>query len=312
MPFNNSPFAPVSEFARAISGLFSLTLVIGGAIFLLVLLLVVYAAIRFRSRGEGGYPAQVMGRRKLEIAWTVAPGLLLVGLFALTVRVMVIADPSHPAGDTPDMEIIAHQWWWEVRYPSSRAVTANEIHIPVGKRMLVRLESADVIHDFWVPQLGRKMDATPGHPTTFWLAADVPGTYLGTCAEFCGLQHANMHIRVIAESPEAFNQWIEDQVAIPPAPTDGKTAQGAELFQQLPCSNCHTIAGTDAGGDIGPDLTHVSQRQTLGAGVIENSTANLVAWIRDPQGIKPGINMPDLHLSSEQIDELVAYLEANK
>jgi len=308
----NSPFAPVSDFARAIAGLFSVTLIIGGAIFLLVLLLVIYVSIRFRNRGEGGYPPQVMGRRKLEIAWTVAPGLLLVGLFALTVRVMVIADPTRPASQTPDLMIIAHQWWWEVRYPPSGAVTANEIHIPAGKRMLTVIESADVIHDFWVPQLGRKIDATPGHPTSIWLQADTPGTYLGSCAEFCGLQHANMHIRVIAEPQAEFDQWLEAQTAVPPTPTSGQAAQGAQLFQELPCSNCHTVAGSNAAGTVGPDLTHVSQRETLGAGTLANSAANLAAWITDPQSIKPGVNMPSLHLTSEQVDELVAYLEALK
>jgi cytochrome c oxidase subunit 2 len=312
MPFENSPFTPVSDFARAIAGLFSVTLVIGGAIFLLVLLLVIYVSIRYRNRGEGGYPPQVMGRRNLEIAWTVAPGLLLVGLFVFTLRVMVISDPTRPSGQTPDLMIIAHQWWWEVRYPPSGAVTANEIHIPAGKRMLTVIESADVIHDFWVPQLGRKIDATPGHPTTIWLLADDPGTYLGRCAEYCGVQHANMQIRVIAEPQDAFDQWIQKQVEIPSTPGSGPESEGADIFQQLPCSNCHAIRGTKAAATIGPDLTHVSQRETLAAGALENSPGSLAQWIGDPQAVKPGAHMPNLHLTGKQISQLVAYLEALK
>lgn len=309
MPPSN-PFNPVSPQAQSISEIFILTLVIAGAVLLLVLGLVLFAAIRFRRRSETGDPEQVFGDRRLETAWTVAPGLLLLGLFILTLIVMHNADPSAASGGQPDLVIIAHQWWWEVRYPKSGVVTANEIHIPVGRKLLTRIESADVIHDFWVPQLGRKMDAVPGHPNFMWIEAVQQGTLLGTCAEYCGAQHAWMRIRVIVQSQTDFAAWEQAQIVVPETPTSGKAGEGAKAFLEGPCVACHTIAGTIAQADIGPNLTHVSTRKTLGAGVLENNPANLAAWIGDPQAFKPGNLMPVLHLPENQIEAIVAYLEA--
>jgi cytochrome c oxidase subunit 2 len=234
---------------------------------------------------------------------------LLVYIFTITVHAMQRADPDISDDRQPDMVIVGHQWWWEARYTSSNVVAANEIHIPVGKLSLVRLESADVIHDWWVPQLGRKMDAIPGHPNLFWLGADVPGTYLGTCAEYCGAEHAWMRIRVIAQSEADFERWSEHQLEVPAQRDTGDAAEGARLFQQLTCADCHTISGTPARADIGPDLTHIAERQTLAAGLLENTPANLEQWLSDPQAVKPGVHMPNFEMNADQVHELTAYLE---
>jgi cytochrome c oxidase subunit 2 len=308
----SSPFNASSPLAQHISDLFILTLLIAGIILTLVTGLVLYASFRYRSRPGQGEPAQIFGHRNMEIAWTVAPALVLLLLFGLTLNTMHQADPPIPAGQQPDLVVIGHQWWWEVHYPNSGVVTANEIHIPVGQMLLVQIESADVIHDFWVPQLARKIDATPGHPAHLWLEADSPGTYLGTCAEYCGVQHAWMRIRVMAQPQAEFEAWQQAQLQIPPTPASGDAAQGAQLFQGLTCSNCHAIAGTPAQAQIGPDLTHLASRGTLGAGVLDHTPANLARWLKNPQAIKPGSHMPNLNLTDTQVNQLVAYLEALK
>jgi cytochrome c oxidase subunit 2 len=310
----SSPFNPQSPLARDISGLFILILVVGGIILALVLVLVLYASFRYRERpGDKDEPRQVLGNLKLEIGWTVAPAVLLAVLFGLTVRTMARSDPPAPAANQqPDILVVGHQWWWEVVYPKSGVTTANEIHIPVDKRMLVQLKSADVIHDLWVPQLGRKMDATPGHPTYMWLQADEPNTYLGSCSEYCGTQHAWMRVRIVAQPQAEFDAWQQRQAEVPQAPTSSQAAEGARLFQDSTCVNCHTIAGTPAEGKAGPDLTHFGGRETLGAGVLDNTPDNLARWLTDPQAVKPGILMPNMNLSKSEVDALVAYLESLK
>jgi cytochrome c oxidase subunit 2 len=225
---------------------------------------------------------------------------------------MVNASPPIPANETPDVIIIGHQWWWEFQYPKLNITTANELHVPLRTRLLAEVRSADVIHSFWVPQLGPKIDATPGFPTNTWIQADMPGTYQGTCVEYCGAEHANMRITVVAQTETDFNAWVQQQQVVPPIPTSGEAATGYQLFLQLTCSNCHTIAGTTAQGTVAPDLTHVADRMTLGSGVIPNSPAYLASWLADPQTIKPECLMPNLHLTTDQINALVAYLEGNK
>ncbi|HBY95973.1 MAG: cytochrome c oxidase subunit II [Ardenticatenaceae bacterium] len=322
MPIS-SPFNPSSPQAQAISNLFILTLVIGTAITLLILGLVLYASFRYRSRPGQGEPRQVFGHRQLEIGWTLAPALVLAWLLALTINTMRIADPPvQPASglgadppaqqSQPDLVVVAQQWWWTVRYPQAEVVTANEIHIPVGKRLLMRLESDDVIHDFWVPQVGRKMDATPGHPVLLWIEVDRPGTYLGACSEYCGVQHAWMRLRVMAQPQGEFDAWLAQQQQVPAAPAGGETARGAQLFQDKTCVNCHAIAGTQAEARVGPDLTHVASRETLGAGVLENTEANMARWLKDPQAVKPGNHMPDMRLTDAEVRALTAYLETLK
>jgi cytochrome c oxidase subunit 2 len=292
----------------AIADLLGWILLACGAIFAVVAGLVVACVVRFRGRAGAPEPRQVPGSRRLEIAWTVAPLLLVVWMFALTARTMRASDP--PADRDPDLVVVGHQWWWEVRYPRAGVITANEIHVPVATPWLVRLESADVIHDFWVPELARKVDMVPGHPNHVWLAAERPGTYLGACAEFCGVQHAWMRLRVIAEPPAAFAAWLEAERAPAAAPAGGPAARGRALFTELTCASCHAIAGTGAAARIGPDLTHLASRRTLGAGLLENTPAALARWLADPQALKPGSHMPDLELDAAQVADLAAYLGA--
>jgi cytochrome c oxidase subunit 2 len=306
------PFLPQSPQAQSIASLFSIITVVAMLILILVTGLVIFAIIRFRSRGSLEPQSETHDQTKLEITWTALPILLLAVVFGLTITTMQKSDPPAAAGQSPDVIVIAHQWWWEVHYPKAGVVTANEIHMAAGQRYLFEFESADVIHDFWVPQLGRKIDMIPEHPNQMFLQADQAGTYSGTCAEYCGAQHAWMRIRVLVQSTADFNSWLQAQAQVPALPTTGEAAQGAQLFQQLTCANCHAIAGTPAQATIGPDLSHIASRQTIGAGVLDNNPENLSLWIDNPQTIKPGVRMPDLQLSAIQVQQLVAYMETLK
>ena len=297
-------FNSVSAQGQAISNLFILTLLIAAVIFFLVTGLVLYVSFRYRYRPGDGEPKQVFGHRNLEIAWTTAPAVLLAVLAILTLYTMRIANPAVAASAQPDVIITGHQWWWEVRYPQSGLVTANEIHLPVGQKMLAEIDSADVIHSFWVQQLGRKMDAIPGRANQLWLEADTPGTYLGTCAEYCGAEHAWMRIRVIVQPPDEFDTWQQQQLKTPTIPP-GEATQGKEIFMQKTCIACHTR-------NIGPDLTHVGSRETLAAGVLKNTPDNMARWLKNPQAVKPGSYMPNFNLTDSEVKALTAYLEASK
>jgi cytochrome c oxidase subunit 2 len=302
-----SPLSPISPQAQAMASLFDLVMVISAGIFALVTGFILLIVVRYRSRPGMGEPRQRFGSPRLEITWTLG-SLAIVGvLFGFTLHTMHTVAPA-VGTHSPDLVVTGHQWWWEVSYPRTHVITANEIHVPVGQKWLVRLQSADVIHDFWVPQLGQKMDAVPGRPTHLWIEPRRLGTYLGACSEFCGTQHAWMRLRVVVQSQNAFEAWQRQQQRIPATPEAGIVAQGAQLFQQKTCVNCHAIAGTEAQGNIGPDLTHLSSRQTLGAGILDNTRDNLANWLDHPQQIKPGIHMPNLRLSQTEVQALVAYL----
>ena len=301
---NAFTLAPASPQAAAISNLFVGTLIFLSAILVLVSFLVIYAVIRYRDRPGAPEAEQKFGSRKLEIIWTVVPILSLVVLSGFMVRAMSAGDPP-TAEAKPDLRIIAHQWWWEIIYLKSGVATANEIHIPVGKQLLVDFRSADVIHDFWVPELGRKIDVVPGHPNRLWIEADRGGTYLGACAEFCGNEHAWMRIMVIADSPDNFAAWIKQQAGIPPKPVTADEQLGEKIYRENICTNCHLRS-------VGPDLTHIASRRTLAAGALDNTPANLAAWLHDPNNFKPGSNMPNFKLSDDEVRALVAYLETQK
>jgi cytochrome c oxidase subunit II len=299
------PFNPHSPQAAAIASLFASTLLICGAVFFIVTALISVCVLRFRAK-DPHEPHQVEGDMRLEIGWTIAPVLVLTWLLVLTGRAMHASDPA--VDRDPDVTIIAHQWWWEARYPSG-AVTANEIHVPAGKPLVVRLESADVVHDFWVPELGRKMDATPGRPTSLWMQADQPGVYAGTCAEYCGAQHAWMRILVVADTPDQFTMWERHQIAPAPRPTDEAALRGATIFGARTCVTCHSIGGNGESARFAPDLTHLAERTTLGAGVLPNTPAALARWLENPQDIKMGCHMPNAQLPDHEVKDLVAYLE---
>jgi cytochrome c oxidase subunit II len=312
-PYSANAFtlAPASPQAAAISRLFVGTLVFLGAILVLVTFLVIYAVIRYRDRPGAPEARQNFGSRKLEIVWTIVPILSLIVLTVLMAYTMSPGDPPPAVGD-PDLRIVAHQWWWEIDYPKSGVIASNEVHIPVGQALSVELRSADVIHDFWVPQLARKIDIVPGHPNHLQLEADRPGTYLGVCAEFCGTEHAWMRFQVIAQPPDSFSEWLHAQQVAPSAATSPEAIQGAQIFEDRTCANCHRVAQTAANASIGPDLTHVAGRRMLAAGALENTPANLEAWLHDPDEFKPGSHMPNLHLSKRDLDALVVYLETLK
>jgi cytochrome c oxidase subunit II len=298
---------PHSPEAQAIVTLFARYMVIAAVIFLVVAALVAYCIVRRRARQGAGDPPQYTGSRKLETAWTAIPLLVVLLLFALALRTMAFVDAPRNPGREPDLVVTGHQWWWEARY-SSGAVTANEIHIPAGRRLLARIDAADVIHDFWVPQLARKIDAVPGLASYLWIEADVPGTYEGTCSEFCGVQHAGMRFQVVAEPEPVFTAWLASQSVTPALPV-GLAAVGERLFRDRKCGDCHAVSPADARVLMGPPLTHVASRNRLG-GDRPNTQENLGLWITNPQFIKPGNRMPDQQLPAAEVQALVAYLEA--
>ncbi len=283
----------------------TLSLIVGAiaaAIFIGVEGALVFAIWRYRaSRHTAGEPATFERNRRLEIAWTAAPALILAAIFALTLGTMA---EINGAGVAPAMRIAAtgHQWWWEFSYDGVK--TANELHIPVDTPIDLELTSADVIHSFWVPELGPKMDMLPGVTNHLRLFARRVGSYDGQCAEFCGIEHAWMRIRVVAQTRTDFDQWLRGQV--PPAPT--QDGNGERVFLSNICVNCHTVRGTSAAGTAGPDLTHVGARATIGAGVLPNDVARMRAWLADPQRYKPGALMPSVPLSAADLDALAAYL----
>jgi cytochrome c oxidase subunit 2 len=300
-------FDAASPQAAAISSLFMVVLVICGIILAIIVSIVGISLICFRQRSGAKEPPPYFGNRKLEIFWTVVPMLVILWLFILTVRGMQESDPS--ADQDSDLVVIGHQWWWEVRYPQTGVVSANEIHIPVGSKWRVRLESTDVIHDFWVPQLARKMQMIPGQPNYIWLEADTSGNYDGSCAEYCGEEHARMRFTVIAESPTAYAAWLSGQEKPAIDPTTDSARNGLKNFQTMTCINCHSIRGVSVAAGAAPDLTHLASRATLGAGVLSNTEANLFLWLKNPQAAKPGCLMPDLKLTDAQTGALVSYLE---
>ena len=299
---------PQSPQARAIYDLGIVATIVFVLIFVVVTGGIVYAIFRFRGREGEPDPDQFAGSERVEIIWTAIPFLIVVFLFVLTLRGMNRADP--PPAPSPDLVVTGHQFWWEAQYPASGAVTANEIHIPIGTPLSVRLDSKDVLHEFWVPELARKMTTVPGQPNHIWLQADKPGVYIGTCSEFCGVQHAWMRILVVAEEPSKFEEWQRAQLQLGQAATSDAATKGLALFQTSSCMNCHAIRGvTGADARVAPDLTHVASRRQLGAGILENTPTNMRRWLKNPQHIKPGALMPDFNLTDQQLDELGTYLE---
>lgn len=304
-----SPFSPHSAGTQSIAAVFSLVLVIAAVVFLVVAAGVFYSTLRYRLRGSStAEPPQIFGSPKLEILWTVVPLLIVTGLFIVTVRAMVLIDAPQDSDRSPDLVITGHQWWWEARYPNGVLATWD-IHIPAGRRLRARIESADVIHDFWAPELARKIDAVPGRWSYIWLQADTPGAYSGTCAEFCGAQHAWMRFRVVADSDRAFETWLARQAQPSPAPT-GLAADGERLFQTKKCAVCHAVTGIASSSTKGPSLAHLAGRDSLGGGISQNTPHDLELWITTPQTVKPGNRMPATPLSGDESRALVAYLES--
>ncbi len=276
----------------------------------------VWMAVQRRRAAGGAEVASVAIERGADGLRWIRVGLLLAAvplIVTLVWTMMALAEVVGPPADPAlVLDVTAHQWWWQVQYngrrPEDEFETANEIHIPVGAPVLVRLHAADVIHSFWVPKLTGKTDVIPGQVNQSWMQADAPGRYLGQCSEFCGFQHAHMQFEVIAQSPSDFAAWRAAQRQPAAAPVSAEAARGLEVVQ-FRCAMCHAIRGTSAGAVSAPDLTHLMSRRTIGAGTLANTPGNLGGWIQDPQDAKPGSLMPNQYLSARQLTDVLAYLE---
>jgi cytochrome c oxidase subunit 2 len=302
---DQSTLHPSSHAAREIEQLWWILLAISAVVFAVVTLLVVAAVLRRRGRRNEAAADTRRVQGLVLLGGFAVPLAVLVALFVLTLRTLPAT--SAPKGHIDlTVEVTGRQWFWDVRYPGSDAVTANEIHIPAGQRVRLVAKTGDVVHSFWVPRLNRKIDMIPGKTNSILLRADHPGVYRGQCAEFCGLQHANMAFLVIADAPTRFRAWLAREAG----PATGR-ARGKPIFESY-CGGCHTIRGTEAQGKIGPDLTHVAARRTLAANTIPNARGYLAGWILDPQHVKPGNKMPGLDLAGDQVQTLVDYLSGLK
>lgn len=312
---------PAGESAGQVAWLGWILTGIASVVVLVVIVLVLVGTFRRSGERPDGAPLAIVrsgdreGIRWVWVGGIAVPIVILTFAFVLTsVTMAKVTRPAVSPGLT--IEVTGHRWWWEARYQSSEptevTTTANEIHVPVGRPVRLRLASADVIHSFWIPELAGKTDLIPGLNNEMWLKADRPGVYRGQCGEYCGLQHAKMAVYVVADPPAVFDAWLARQrQPARPAATPG-AALGERVFRTGPCMSCHTIRGTDAMGTVGPDLTHFGSRHTLAAGVAPNTPGYLAGWISDAQGMKPGSGMPTMSLPPVELQALVVYLESLK
>ena len=306
--FPQSTLHPTSDFGRDIDALYRTILWWAIGVFVLVEAALVITIIKFRQRRSSKAPQQVHGSTLLEISWTLAPAVVLIFIAVPTIRTIFRTDGTAPEGAL-QVEVIAHQWWWEFHYPESGIVTANEMHVPVGRPVALAMTSDDVIHSFWAPKLGGKRDVMPGRTTHIAFTADSVGEVYGQCAEFCGESHANMRMRVVVDDSTDFEAWLAQQLA-PPAPADALSEQeqlGLEMYRTRGCIACHTVEGVSA-GVIGPNLSHVGGRNTIASGILPNTAAGLARWLSDPPAEKPGSLMPRMPMTEDEVAALAAYL----
>lgn len=295
-----SALHPTSPSAIKIAELWWFMLVVLGGYFLAVVGLLAFGLQRKGPR---------VGTRFIVVGGILLPMVVLVGLLVMTVdTTRALREPAARLR----VEVIGHRWWWEVRYPDQGLVTANEIHLPAGDPVLLELSSADVIHSFWVPNLGGKMDMLPERPNRYWLQPLEAGVYRGQCAEYCGLQHARMAFLVIVQAPDEFARWLEARQQARLEPTGALQRRGRQVFFREQCDQCHSLRGTPAKGKSGPDLTHLGSRRTLGAATIPNTPGHLEGWIANPQTVKPGNLMPRTFLPPEDLHALRVYLESQE
>lgn len=318
-----SALQPAGEYATRIRELGSLFFWLLGAIFVAVLV-VMLTAIARRHRGidqepvEGRHHASPETEQTLTRivgAATIVTVAILFGLVIVSVATgKATSPPALYASGSMVVEVTGNQWWWAIRYPNDDAsrivTTANEIHIPVGRSVMISGTSNDVIHSFWVPELQGKRDLIPSRVTNVWIRADRAGRYRGQCAEFCGMQHAHMALWVVAEPEPEFEAWVESQLKTPGEPTDEVQLRGRQVFLESACALCHEIDGTAAQGQVAPNLTHFGSRLTIGAGTLPNNKGNLAGWIADPQSIKPGNHMATVPVKAADMQPLIEYLES--
>ena len=302
---------PESHPERRIATLWWVMLV-GAAIGFGVIALLLFLGWARRNRDRLPFGGGERAATALVLVLGIGVPIVVLTMLFVWADIFVVRSTAAPQASKTKMalEVVGHQWFWEVRYPGTKAVTANEIHIPVRTPVNLIGTTADVIHSFWVPELNRKIDFVPGHPNRILLEADAPGAYRGQCAEFCGLQHAHMAMWVYADPPAAFRAWLANMAKPARAPTTAGERRGRQVFLSNPCAGCHTIRGTNAQGKVGPDLTHLGTRTTLAALVLPNNRAALEQWLREPQHVKPGNLMPDVHLSDADYRALTDYLES--
>lgn len=337
-PYPQSTLHPRGDFAHMVDKLFHTTLTWAIIVFVLVegaLLLVIF---KFRGKPDDPEPKQVHGNTMVEVIWTAIPALVLAVIAVPTVKTIFRTYEIPKGDDVLQVEVLGHQWWWEFRYPQLGLTTANELHVPVGKTVALKMVTQDVLHSFWIPQLAAKRDVFPNRTTTLWFKAEEPGDYPGQCAEFCGIQHGRMAFQVIAQSPDDFAGYVSRMQAsgAPPAPaapaTDSTgtpaaaapgvttatlaatapqagadTTAGAQLFMMKGCIGCHSLNATKPMG-IGPNLAGIGTRLYIAAGWLKNTDENLAKWVSHPQEVKHGVLMPDLGVTDAEAQSLVAYL----
>jgi cytochrome c oxidase subunit 2 len=300
-----------SDMARDVLALYGLITWLSIGIATLVFVILGYVLLRFRDRPGAALPPQSHGRPWLEIAWTLGPAIVLLIIAVPTIQVVFRTQSQAKPPNVLDVVVRGYQWWWEFAYPGLGVVTANELHLPAGRRIAFNLEGPDVIHSFWVPKFGGKRDVVPARENRMALIPDTPGEYWGQCAEFCGTSHANMGFRVTVHTPEDFDAWAARQRAPAAEPAGDPATAGKALFAGSACVGCHTVRGVSTGA-LGPDLTHFGSRKTLGAGMLPNAPEHLMAWVRDAPRIKPGVKMPPFAFTDDQARALAAYLSSLK
>ena len=311
---NQSVLEPSGPVAERLSDMWWFSLTVATMVYLATIGALMWAALRARRRERAGESLPTGSERRMT--WGVG---MAVGATVLTLLVYYGYDLSVgrvlrlPLSDRPlTIQLIGHQWWWEARYPGNapqdQVTTANELHVPVGRPVLIEVTSRDVIHSVWIPNLAGKKDLIPGYTDSLWFQADTPGVYRGQCAEFCGHQHAKMALEVVAEPPDDFERWLTRSRQPARPPSDSLEQRGLEIFLAGPCATCHAIQGTPAGSNNGPDLTHFASRRRIAAGTLPNNRGNLAGWIVDPQRVKPGNYMPPNTLSPDDLDALLSYL----
>ncbi len=344
--YPQSTLHPKADFTRMVDGVLMNTVWAAVVVFVLVEGALLWVMWRYRGKPDDPEPAQVHGNTMLEIIWTAIPALVLAVIAVPTVRA-IFESYKVPAGDALEVEVIGHQWWWEFRYPQEGLVTANELHVPQGRTVTLKMTTKDVLHSFWIPQLAGKRDVFNNRTTTLWFNADSAGYYSGQCAEFCGIQHGKMAFHVVVESPEEFDAFVAGLKATAPvdsapadsaavagrlggsaagqvqagdttvttlaaqAPVAAEADSGGKLFQAR-CTICHSLNAMETRQMIGPNLANVGSRRHIAAGTLLNTDANLAAWIQDPQKLKVGVLMQNLGLTSEQAAMVAAYLRTHR
>lgn len=309
-----SVFDPKGPVAEKQLSLLYLSVWIMSGVTVVVAVILIYVLIRFRKRkGQQGIPKQTEGNMVLEIIWVVVPAILLTILVIPTIKVTYeLADAKTGAEDALEVTVVGKQFWWEFQYDDEGIVTANELHIPVGRKIHLNLEATDVIHSFWVPKLGGKTDTIPGRTNFMWLQADEPGVYSGQCAEYCGASHALMAFQVVAEDPDDFDAWVAKMKEPPSEPNTELAAEGEAIFNDS-CISCHAVDATETEQELaGPNLANFGDRNKLASAILPNTKEDLKRWIQAPEEIKPGNLMPNLGIDDQQAEALAEYLHSLK